>query len=149
MAARELKVAQRVRYSSEGARVLCREGDRFASDPDRVGVFLGMVTQRVGRVLWDDRRSPQFLHIDYLAAIRTQPTPISTNSLPATASPDAVHPLTQEPGNSAGASVASAISIPELAAPPPPAGTAAPTAAQAGTVSPAVPAASSPVRPCP
>lgn len=90
----------RVGYSSEGVRVLCTKPVYGFSpaDPARVGVFLGMVTEKVGRVLWDDRRSPQYLHIDYLesapASLGTHPgaEPAVAAKAPALSSQSATPP---------------------------------------------------------
>lgn len=57
---------QRIGYSAEGVRVLCKPGDKLADNPNRQGVFMGMITEKVAKVLWDDRRSINYYHIDFL-----------------------------------------------------------------------------------
>jgi hypothetical protein len=61
-------MTRRVRYSPEGKRVLCTKPVYGfpPDDPGRIGTILREVTPNVVEVLWDDRRSVQMLHRDYL-----------------------------------------------------------------------------------
>jgi hypothetical protein len=74
----------RVTYSEEGVRVLCTKpvyGFR-ADRPDRLGQVLRRVTENVAEVLWEDRRSVQLLHIDFLRPATAIPPVAQTVGAP-------------------------------------------------------------------
>ena len=66
--ARNISAGMRVTYSEAGIRALCTKPVYgFPADrPDRLGQVLRRVTENVAEVLWEDRRSVQLLHIDFL-----------------------------------------------------------------------------------
>jgi len=72
---------RRVRYSPEGKRVLCTKPIYGfpPGSPERVGTLLREITKNVVEVLWDDRRSRQMLHRDYLE-IFSDPDTVSSMS---------------------------------------------------------------------
>jgi hypothetical protein len=88
----------RIRYSAEGKRALCTRpvGGLPPDNPDRIGVYLGMVTAKVARIMWDDRRSVGYMHIDYiesLSASSSQATPADADTATDAAAPVSVASL--------------------------------------------------------